>query len=1170
MKTRAVALPQTVRSVCSYCGVGCGILIHHDARGRLSVEGDPDYPVNKGMLCSKGRNLHYVVENRADRLLYPEMRRSPYEPLARVSWDEALERIASVFGTFIHKFGPDSVGFYVSGQLLTEEYYIVNKLTKGFIGTNNIDTNSRLCMSSAVAAYKLALGEDVVPVSYDDIELADCFLITGANPAWCHPILFRRLEAHQAANPHVKIIVADPRLTQTAQVADIHLQLKPGTDIYLNYALARCLFENGWIDSQFIEQHTTGFDAFKEMVMARTVDVYAQICDVPEALIRKAAQYIGQSKGMITMWAMGLNQSVVGVDKNLSLLNLSLITGQIGKPGAGPFSLTGQPNAMGGRETGGLANLLPAHRDLSNAADRKYTADFWGSVGISEKAGFSATEMFEALADDRLKAIYIICTNPLTSLPNVRFVEEALRKGRFVVVQDISGQSTALPFADVVLPAAGWAEKEGTMTNSDRRISLLQKAVNPPGEARPDVEILCELARRMGYKGFDYKNCAAIYDEYVQLTEQTRIDISGLSYQLLSQKGSVQWPFPKNATHGTTRMFADHQFFTPDRKAKFHAPQPENKSEQPSPDYPFVLTTGRVRDQWHTMTRTGKVQRLCQHAPEPFLEIHPEDALKLQIADGDLACVQSKFGEARLKARHTVQIKTGVVFAPMHWGRTLAGDLHRINNVTTTLVDARSKEPDFKFTAVRVTKYVKPSEKIVVVGAGAAAHKLITRMRELGSEDEIHVFSDEKDLFYNRVLLPEYITGEKQWDNLLKTNDRQLKSQHIHLHPECKIVALNRTQKTIADQRGAVHAYDKLVLATGSRATLPADRSSMVEGVFTVRSRYDAEQIMQSVAPGDTVVVVGAGLIGLEMAAALQEYGIQVALINRVSRLMNRQLDQVASEIVQEIIQERGIQIYSNDEVEFIQKTESQLRVQLKSGQSIECNAVVYGIGTTPNVELARQAGLHVQRGVVVNGCLQTSDESVFAIGEIAQHNEQLYGITMVAELQAEVVAQHLLGDVGARFDGSFSMNLLKCPGVELCAMGLAEIPTGGKGYEEILFVDRAARFYKKCIIHQDKLVGAILLGDKNEFAEFKQLIQDGLELSEKRLYLLRSGKPAPAALGVLVCSCNQVGRGNIEQHLNSGITDFSQLCLASGAGLGCGSCKPEVKLMLDQHLSNN
>jgi Uncharacterized anaerobic dehydrogenase len=1122
------------------------------------------------MLCSKGRNLHHVVMDTSDRLTKPMMRWNKMENPVPVSWDTALDRTAAVFKTLINKFGPDSVGFYVSGQLLTEEYYLVNKLTKGFLGTNNIDTNSRLCMSSAVVGYKLSLGEDSVPLGYEDIELADCFFITGANPAWCHPILFRRLEAHKKANPAIKIITADPRRTQTAAMSDLHLQLNPGTDIWLYHAIARILIETGKIDQEFIDKHTKGFEALLKNVMSVSVAAAAGICGLAEEDIITAAHWIGDAKGYISMWAMGLNQSVIGVDKNVALINLSLITGKIGKPGNGPFSLTGQPNAMGGREAGGLSNLLPAHRNLDKPEHRKEVADFWGVPTLSPHEGFTATQMFDALADGRMKAVWIICTNPLVSLPNARIVEEALKKARFVVVQDISNKNEACQYADVILPAAGWSEKEGTMTNSERRITLLNKAIDSPGEARPDADILCDFAKRMGYHGFDFDSMADVFHEYTLLTKGTNIDISGLTYEYLREKGSAQWPFPESQTEGTVRLFTDHKFHTPDKLAVIHAPERPNKSKNKTEEFPYILTTGRIRDQWHTMTRTGKVERLKNHISEPFLEIHPEDALTLGIEHDNLAVVKSAYGEIRVKAKITADIKKGVLFTPMHWGKALASDLTRTNNLTSPLIDARSKEPDFKFTAVSVSKYKKDAEKIVIVGAGAAALQLIRTLRDLNSADEITVISDEPHAFYNRVLLPEYINGTKNWRKLQKLNDGELNKFGINLVTSTRATQIDRKEKTVTDNQGSVHCYDKLILATGSRATLPTGINMNLPNLFTVRSREDADRIIDSLEPGDDVVVAGAGLVGLEMIAALSESGMKTCLINRVSKLMNRQLDNISAELLKEVILEHGTVIHSNDEIDTIMRGKSStLTVYLKSGKEVDCKAVIFGIGTSPNTELAKEALLNVQRGVVVNGHMQTSDPDIFAIGEIAQYNETMYGITMVAEEQAEILGKYLMGDVTSEFKGSVSMNILKYPGIELCSIGLSDIPQGAKDYEEIIFIDKAARYYKKCIVHNQKLVGAILMGDKNEFQEFKTLIKSGTELSEKRLTLLRSGKEVEPVIGKIVCSCNNVGEGNIIARIKNNVINFDQLCLATGAGTGCGSCKPEVKAILDKHLQS-
>lgn len=1160
---------ESFKTTCCYCGVGCGIVVQKDRNGKLQVEGDKDHPVNRGMLCSKGMNLHYTVMDQSDRLLYPEMRYNKMGQRQRVAWDSALERTAAVFKTFIDKYGPDSVAFYASGQCLTEEYYVLNKLVKGFIGTNNIDTNSRLCMSSAVAAYKMSLGEDSVPVCYDDIELADCLFVTGANPAWCHPIIWRRVEAAKAANPSMKIIVADPRKTQTAAAADLFLQIRPGTDISLNHAIGRVLIETGDIDFDFIKNHTEGFDAYSAKVMERTVEEAAAICDVPADDIRTAAALIGNAKGFLTMWTMGLNQSVIGVNKNLSLINLNLITGHVGKPGSGPFSLTGQPNAMGGREVGGLANLLPAHRNLANEADRKYVQGFWGGVEIGSKPGYSATEMFQALHDGRLKAIWILCTNPLLSLPDVRFAEEALSRAKFVVVQEISNKPETLKYADVVLPAAAWAEKEGTMTNAERRITYLNKIVNAPGEALPDTEILCRFARKMGFTGFYFASPSKIYAEHCRLTEGTSIDISGLSYEKIQAQRSVQWPFPKEETgSGTQRLFTDKQFYTPSKKAVIHPVADQNNSEALTPELPLVLTTGRIRDHWHTMSKTGKVSKLKQHIAQAFLEIHPADAAKRGISEDQLVVISNGRGEVRVKAKLTDSIKKGVVFLPMHWGKILGNDANRANNITSALIDPISKEPDFKFAAVQVSAYRKPAQKIIIIGAGAGAFGFVKTYRELNSEDEIEIFSKENTPFYNRVMLPDYISGTQQWHQLVKMKDEEESKYNITLHRGVSITEIDRHAKTVVDSKGIVHTYDVLLLATGSRPTVLPNLPKM-EGIFTMRSRTDADSFIRHVRPENgKVAIVGGGLLGIELAASLREIGVEVTVISRISRLMDRQLDNLGSQLLKEELEDKGIDIRFNDEVDRFLGGSTLEGVRLKSGIDISCQAIVMAIGTTPNIELARSCGLDTKRGVIVNDYLQTSDPNIYAVGEIAEFKGALYGITAAAEQQASIAARHLNGDIAYVYEGSLLMNILKMHGTELCSLGLADIPNNDPAYEEVVFIDKAKRYYKKCIIHNDRLVGAILIGDKSEFLEFRDLIQNKIELSDKRLELLRSGNKAEPVIGKLVCSCGGVGEGNLEQKIREGCTTLPSLCQAAGAGMGCGSCKPEVKAILDKALA--
>jgi ferredoxin-nitrate reductase len=788
--------------------------------------------------------------------------------------------------------------------------------------------------------------------------------------------------------------------------------------------------------------------------------------------------------------------------------------------------------------------------------------------------------MFEALDNGKLKAIWIIGTNPCVSMPDVHKATRALQKAKFVVVQDISKKSDTLAFADVVFPAATWAEKEGTMTNAERRISYLNRIVDAPGEALPDSAIICRFARKMGYHGFDFQNTAEIFAEHAALTEGTHIDISGLDYPTLKQNPGVQWPWPKSKNaalpgqqnssdhqhDNTQQFFHDGQFFTRSKKAVIHSFDDNNHSESLSPDYPLILTTGRIRDQWHTMTRSGKVSKLKQHTSESYLEIHPSDAASRNIHESSLVEITNERGKVRVKARLTGDVKKGVVFLPMHWGKVLSSELNRANNLTSTLVDPISKEPDFKFSAVQVSLFKKERQKIIVIGAGAGACGIVKTYRALNHTDEIEIFSREDFPFYNRVLLPDYITGALKWQNLVKMSEKEEYEHKITLHRGISITSIDREGKNVTDSIGNVHYYDKLIIATGSRPAMMRDVPPM-RGIFTMRSRSDADAFKEySALRQGNVVIVGGGLLGIELASALREINVKVTIIQRISRLMDRQLDPLGSQLLHEELADRGVDIYYNDEIERFLGDITVSGIRLKSGLMVECASVVIAIGTVPDIELARQAGIECKRGVIVDEYLRTNDPHIFAIGEIAEFKGFLYGITAAAEQQAEIVCRFLCGDVSRYYEGSLLMNILKMHGTELCSLGQVEYPAES-GYEEVVFIDKAKRYYKKCIIHNDRLIGAILIGDKSEFLEYRSLIESKMELSEKRLQLLRSGKTPEPVIGKLICSCNNVGEGNLVNRIREGCKDHLQLCQLTGAGMGCGSCRPEVRLILEKTL---
>ena len=714
------------KSTCPYCGVGCGVIIESQGAQITGVRGDPDHPANFGRLCTKGSTLHLTASSavtQQTRLLQPKRRMVRGEKPQAVGWDAALDFAAQSFARIIRDHGPDAVGFYVSGQLLTEDYYVFNKLAKGLIGTNNIDTNSRLCMSSAVAGYKQTLGADAPPACYDDVNHAECIFIVGSNTAYAHPILFRRIEEAKKANPELKIIFCDPRKTDTAEIADLYLPIQPGTDVMLFNGMLHLMLWEGWISAAFIAEHTNGFEALKATVRDCTPELVAQICGIRKDALLAAAKLFATSKTTLSLYCQGLNQSSSGTAKNAALINLHLATGQIGKPGAGPFSLTGQPNAMGGREVGGLANLLSAHRDLANPEHRSEVAALWGVPSVPEKPGKTAVEMFQAAADGEIKALWIACTNPAQSMPDQTTVRRALERAELVIVQEAFSTTATCAYADLLLPATTWGEKDGTVTNSERRISRVRTAVAAPGEARHDWSIAVDFAQRLealaaassGTTRFPYPSPESVWNEHRESTRGRDLDITGMSYTLLDEKGPQQWPLKEGETVGKTRLYEDGFFPTPDGRARFVNTVYKPVAEPRESRYPFSLTTGRLRDQWHGMSRTGTLGRLFGHVAEPVIQMHPQDMERRLLKDGDLVHVTSKRGSIVVPVQPSTELGLSQVFMAMHWGEEfLSGAsatgqrLAGVNALTTSAYCPDSKQPEFKHAAVKVFKAEMP------------------------------------------------------------------------------------------------------------------------------------------------------------------------------------------------------------------------------------------------------------------------------------------------------------------------------------------------------------------------------------------------------------------------------------------------------------------------------
>lgn len=695
----------TVKTTCPYCGVGCGVVAETAPDGTTSVRGDPEHPANFGRLCSKGSALGETLGLDA-RLLEPEMNGRP------IGWDAALDHVAQHFTDTIAKHGPDSVAFYVSGQLLTEDYYVANKLMKGFIGSGNIDTNSRLCMASSVAGHRRAFGEDIVPGIYADFEEADLVVLVGSNTAWCHPILFQRLLAARRERG-TKIVVIDPRRTATAADADLHLAVKPGTDVLLFNGLLAHLARTDALDGAYIAAHTNGFDAALALAQADASSIakVALGCDVDEGDLRTFFDLFAATERTVTVYSQGVNQSAHGTDKVNAILNCHLATGRIGKPGAGPFSVTGQPNAMGGREVGGLANQLAAHMAFEDAGAVDHVGRFWNAARMATRQGLKAVDMFDAVAAGKIKAIWIMGTNPVVSMPDAARVRAGLKACDFVVVSDVTRTDTTR-LADVLLPAAAWGEKDGTVTNSERRISRQRSFMPLPGASRPDWWIVSQVARRMGLSdAFAYETPAAIFREHAALSafenEGARLfdlgDMADMSAEKYDSMQPVTWPMRAGDKPSDGRLLGDGHFPTQDGRARFVAVRQESPALPVSAAHPLVLNTGRLRDQWHTMTRTGAVPRLMAHVPEPMVDIHPQDAQASGIADGDMVHLQSPFGHARARARITPDQRPGEAFLPMHWSGHFAANA-AAGPVSNPRTDAFSGQPELKHVPISVTR----------------------------------------------------------------------------------------------------------------------------------------------------------------------------------------------------------------------------------------------------------------------------------------------------------------------------------------------------------------------------------------------------------------------------------------------------------------------------------
>jgi ferredoxin-nitrate reductase len=1188
---------------CPYCGVGCG-LIAETEDGRLrAVSGDPEHPVNRGATCRKPLGLPDAV-HAPDRALVPMWRESIDARFETLTWRQMMARLARRVRRIVDEHGPDALAFYISGQLTTEDYYVACKLVKGFLGTNNLDSNSRLCMSSAVSGYTGAFGSDGPPAAYSDIDRTDCMLVVGSNTAACHPIVWARIRDRQRAG--ARVIVVDPRRTPTAEAADIHLPVRPGTDLPLLAAMLGVLEQDGLIDWRFVERHTEGIEEALATARQWSPARAAEVCQVPEADIVAAARAFGLGPRAMALWSMGVNQSTVGTLKNRALINLCLATGNVGRPGSGPLSLTGQPNAMGGRESGGMSTLLPGYRSTANAEHRAEMRQLWqipgNAPGISPVPGRPATELVEALEGGAIKLVWIVATNPVVSQPDARRFRAALRRAELLVCQDAYHPTETSALAHVVLPAAGWPEKDGTQTNSERRVGRLRQAIAPPGEALPDWEIFARLGRALGHKeSFGWPTAAAVYDEFAACTDGRLCDVSGLSHARLAS-GTLQWPVPSRGSEaaergGTERLYTSLRFPTPTGRARFDPAAHREPADRPSPDFPLVLTTGRVANQWHTMTRTAKSADLLASEPEPFVELHADDALTAGVVDGELVRVRSRRGQAVLRARFSDVVPRGTAFAPFHWGALhLRAGHGALNAVVSSAIDPVSKQAELKASAVRVEpvpRFVASApdggragvhfpgigsvvqargqagsrQRLLIVGTGMAGMATVESVLEHdGPEDwQVTMVGREPDPPYNRVLLSKLVAGSTTEAELSLHGAQWLAAREIELRVSTEVRALDLSARSVELTDGDRLSYDRLVLATGSTAVVPEIAGMRRPGVHVFRTLQDARQIIDSSTRARRAVVVGGGLLGVEAARGLRARGVHVTLVHAARRLMDRQLDVPAALMLERGLRARGVEIVLGMQTEAIVGNDRVTSVVLADGREEPADMVVVAAGVLPDVGAARDAGLEVEQAIVVDDEMRTSHPGVYAVGECAQHRDVVYGLWAPLLEQARVAGASL-ASAPAAFRGVIPATTLKVAGIDLFCGGRS---IALEGDEEVVALDTRRGQYRRLLLRDDRLVGAILLGDLRDAGALREHLATGVRLPETMLSPMGGGEQVSHRKdpGSIVCSCMSVTHGDLLSAIDDlDLQTVDEVAAHTRAGSGCGTCRLDVSGLLAAH----
>ncbi|PTR01175.1 ferredoxin-nitrate reductase [Mucilaginibacter yixingensis] len=1113
---KKTAANHTFLSTCLLCKIGCGIKVDKRHDGKITITGNPDSPVSKGYLCPLGKDIAGLLTPSPANVT-PQMRYNRNYPLTTVTSDEAMFRFASVIKSLINRYGADTFSVSLSDRSLVEERHLVNKL-RSQLGIGQAPAPAYF--DAAALSYQVALGESTPPFKEDDLETADCFVIASSDLSIYHAPLWERIKAIKSLKPITKLIYIGTQQNEISALADIHLQIFPGTEMMLNAAIARALFELELPDE--IHDAPEELAALKEYAMYRTIAEGAKLCGVTEADIHHVAACFITAKNIISILGKGLGFGGYNMERNLSFINLHLLTGHAKKKGSGLLII--DDIGLGLEKTGAAEykKLLLAYK---NHLDTFIYDTGLDHLNYTYPPAFSSSRFIRELKENAPKVIWMVQPDAVYSAADEEIIITAMQNARFVVLQNVADNSPFIKYADVILPAASWYEKEGTYMSPSNVLSAVAKLTGSAGGSKTDIELITMLADKLGLKNFRYNSTAEIFNEYNKSVKRAK------KVEKLNSATKTKKIYSNINALGAEWLSGQKQQI------------------QVSINYDCYFNT------------TAPKQKLEEYS---FAYITAADAKRYQIRQDDIIEVFNSKHTLLAKVSINEQVKNGVISLPLHLAKDFVfPEAERRQSLLVCNAPAIA----FPTCAVQVRKHQKPKQKVLIIGAGSGALAFIKKYREYNVDDEITVFSKEPLPFYNRVLLPEYIAGEA-WGKLVTLPETEEEEFGFTMHKGVSVEYINRERKYVIDSNHQEHTYDLLVLGMGSRAFVPPNVPNNCAGIYTIRSKNDVDRLMFQIKPSDKVVVVGAGLVSLEVAGALEEIGAHVTIVVRGSKLMDRQLDVLASELLTEQLRDRNIDIYFEDEIKEFIGAEKISAVFLKSHRTIPCDALIYGVGTVPNIELAKSCGLDCKRGVLVNDVMQTSDPSVFAVGEIVEWQSQMFGIVAAAEQHANVAAAFLNGDATQVYNGTLSANILKVPGTNVCSIGLTQAPPDDAEYQEIVFVDKKYHFYKKCIIHKDRLVGAILIGDKSEIMDFKDWMANDLPLGEKRDKIFRGeGKVSEPVKGALVCSCNSVGEGNLIDKIKSGCTAFADLCKNTGAGTGCGSCRPQVKTILERAL---